>query len=524
MKRIATALALVWLAGCSAQPEQEPLEFKVLFAQPPCGAPRGDSSTGKVTSVSVKVFAPSTDPAEVDVFNEIFSTSKSVSNGVVNIDRIPLVDKANVVVSGSDGGTTWYGKKANVDIKKGRVTAIDLRLTRVGRLSCVTPPTGFTGRIFAGVAVMADGRVFIGGGFDQTASGDFVASKSAFIYDPATGEIKKVNDMIKARGMHGAIGLNDGRVLLVGGVSRAKFDTNATFPWSTVSTNRHQSLEIYDPKTDQYSERSFNSVDSFVLPAIAKMYDGSILVAGGGLSPQTATQNALTFNPDLGGDIQQEGKLLDNYWFGATLIPYGKNQAGLTRVLLVGANTSGIFARVYQAQSDKNFGLLETVAVTNGTLRAFSGAVGLKGKRFVIAGGFPLAGNNLGAPVDTVDVLTVVDNEDFLNLTGTLAAGGKLKDPAGFLLGHAPQGVNAVFIGGMTSLAGGVSGQVMIFSGADNTMTSAPDLSGDEALLPRAFHRTAQLLDDTVIIVGGADATQGLFDGIETFTPQFLSR
>ncbi|MCA9522661.1 MAG: hypothetical protein KC609_16905 [Myxococcales bacterium] len=522
MKRLAAALVLVWLAGCSGQSEREPLEFKVLFAQPPCGSPRGDTSTTTVTSVSVKVFAPSTDPDKEGVLEEIFSTSKSVSNSVVNIDRVPIADKTAVVVTGDSGGTTWYGKKANVDIKKGRTTAIDLRLTRVGRLSCVTPPTDFTGRIFAGVAVMSDGRVFIGGGFDQTAGGDFVASKSAYIYNPATGEITRVKDMIEARGMHGAIGLNDGRVLLVGGVSRAKFTANAGFPWSTTSANRHQNLEIYDPKTDQYSERSFNNVDSFVLPAIAKMLDGSILVAGGGLSPQTATQNALTFNPDLGGDIQQEGKLLDNFWFGASLIPYGKNSTGLTRVLLVGANTTGIYARVYQAQSDKNFGLLETVAVTNGTLRAFSGVVGLTGKRFVIAGGFPMNGNNLAAPVDTVDVLTVTDNDDFLNLTGTLTAGGKLKDPAGFVLGHAPQGQSAVFIGGMTSLAGAVSGQVMIFDGT--TMTEAPNLTGDEAFLPRAFHRTAQLLDDTVIIVGGADGTQGLFDGIETFTPQFLSR
>lgn len=87
--------------------------------------------------------------------------------------------------------------------------------------------------------LLQDGRVLIAGGLDAT--GTYVAS--AELYDPATGAFTPTGSMTEARGLATASLLKDGRVLIVGGdVSVGSSASPTTL-----------SVDLYDPATGTFS-------------------------------------------------------------------------------------------------------------------------------------------------------------------------------------------------------------------------------------------------------------------------------
>jgi hypothetical protein len=72
-------------------------------------------------------------------------------------------------------------------------------------------------------ALLADGRVLVTGG----PTGFF--SAAAEIFDPTTGSWTATGSMTASRALHTATTLNDGRVLVAGGVEKTNY-TNVTLP------------------------------------------------------------------------------------------------------------------------------------------------------------------------------------------------------------------------------------------------------------------------------------------------------
>lgn len=536
MRPLVILFVVVVCASCSAAPEAPPFAVNVYFAEPPCGAPKSSSALSSLGSVKVIVSGPKSEADATVVVKKSQDFSIGNGNAQGTMKGVPIGSGLSLLVTGRDGNNVnWYGKVPGLNLALGQTLNVSVRLTRMGRLSCVSPPAELTPRSFTGVALMKDGRVFISGGFiasSDAGGGVFTltATNTAFVFDPRDGSVTATASMAQNRAMHGTIGLKDGRVLVIGGVSQATFKPGAEFPYSTNAQNRVPSLEVYDPKTNKFTKEDFLNVDAFVMPMIAEMADGSIVVAGGGMTPAEAEQigqNGLTFDPAGGGKILHQGKLLDHFWFGATMIPFGANDAGLTRALIVGGNTSSIYARVYQASSDRQFGLLTDVANASGTVRAFQGAVHLENGVFLLAGGFPVqdsgaAGKTLGAPVGTAELLTVTFDAN-KKPTGVVAGLTGLTTAVGMVRAHAPQGKNAVLLGGMTGFDGKVSSVVTLFSLKDKAFTPAAELQAQgEEFVARVGHTTALLSDDTVVIVGGMNDARTLFDGVEVYTPSFL--
>lgn len=127
-------------------------------------------------------------------------------------------------------------------------------------------PTGdmATGRYSHTVTALPGGKVLVAGGFSGFGSGA-VPTASAELYDPATGSWSPAGDLGAARGFHTATALNDGRVLVVGGIGGA---------------GPHPPNEIYDPASDAWTAAGAASQRRFGHTAAA-LADGTVLIAGG---------------------------------------------------------------------------------------------------------------------------------------------------------------------------------------------------------------------------------------------------
>jgi Kelch motif len=137
------------------------------------------------------------------------------------------------------------------------------------------------GREFAAAAPLADGRVLIAGGLDNTVG----ATATAEVFDPANNTFSAVGSMSVPRNGPGAAPLPDGRVLVAGG--------------QDTSFAQLSSAEIFDPATNSFSSAGVGTMSvERQFPATAPLQDGRVLVAGGrGLGPIATSTDLFTLAP-----------------------------------------------------------------------------------------------------------------------------------------------------------------------------------------------------------------------------------
>jgi hypothetical protein len=182
-----------------------------------------------------------------------------------------------------------------------------------------------TARTDTAIAVLQDGRVLVAGGLfmDRTSSEPPRVLASAEIFDPLTGSWSAAGQLTRARADASAITLADGRVLVVGGTTRVEGDPTG-----------QATVDIYDPKADRWSAvgRLFVARSGFVLAALP---DGGAIVAGGFAedpgAPFPLLSSVERFDPD------------SDTWVGTADLPYPVAGAFGTlladgRVLLAGGS------------------------------------------------------------------------------------------------------------------------------------------------------------------------------------------
>lgn len=122
-----------------------------------------------------------------------------------------------------------------------------------------------TGRFQHTATRLPDGRVLITGGFECTSS-PCTRIASSEIYDPITASFSPTGSLTATRNNARSILLDNGKVLVVGGISTGNFPTN--------------SGELYDPVTGTFAptpNMAYGRNDH----AIAALRRGNILVIGG---------------------------------------------------------------------------------------------------------------------------------------------------------------------------------------------------------------------------------------------------
>ncbi len=121
-------------------------------------------------------------------------------------------------------------------------------------------------------------------------------------YDAVSAQWRSATPMLHVRVLHTATRLNDGRVLVVGGLSCCQFPN----PSTEFFTN---TAEIYDPALDRFTPTGTMTVARGG-HAAAVLPDGRVLIAGGsGNDPATAPRGTEIFDPATGqfspgGDLQ----------------------------------------------------------------------------------------------------------------------------------------------------------------------------------------------------------------------------
>jgi hypothetical protein len=131
---------------------------------------------------------------------------------------------------------------------------------------------------------MANGLVLVAGGFD----GSTGAVSEAELWDPSTGLWSPTGANVVARGYHTATELRNGTVLVVGGTAvDGACTTNA-------------SAEVYDVSTGTWTAVADVPYPVGIGHIALPLFNGKVLVAGGGNGCGTATASAAIFDPFTG--------------------------------------------------------------------------------------------------------------------------------------------------------------------------------------------------------------------------------
>jgi serpin B len=336
------------------------------------------------------------------------------------------------------------------------------------------------GRAGTHAVALTDGRVLVVGSDNVCTPGAaWDESVAAEVFDPATGIWSATESLNAPRDGFVAVALDDGRILVTGGVTSAE-------PGDGVF-GAYSSTKLYDPQAGTWSATSLLNAARFE-PAAALLHDGTVLVAGGTYiddSTSDVLASAEVYDPELQswsrtGDIGPARS--------------GARAVTLTdgRVLLVGGrgpdSDNAPFARaeIYDPTSESWI-----AAGSLALAREDFGLVALPDGGALVVGGIS------GGETATVTAAT----ERFDPRTGWSAAGS---------MQSAAANRTALLLGdGRVLVAGGLAGpdftmgsvaiaDAEIYDPSTNTWTATTPLPE-----PRERASAVTLADGSVLLVGG---------------------
>lgn len=123
---------------------------------------------------------------------------------------------------------------------------------------------------------LADGRVLICGGIDSSG----VIINTVEIYNPTTNAFTSAANMNSPRALHQAVLLNDGRVFVCGG-STSISGADAVAQLLSVITSATATTEIYDPVANTWTTKASMSGGARTGHVATLLNDGRVLIAGG---------------------------------------------------------------------------------------------------------------------------------------------------------------------------------------------------------------------------------------------------
>jgi hypothetical protein len=218
-----------------------------------------------------------------------------------------------------------------------------------------------------------DGRVLLTGGRQKNAGGiTLLRSQAAEIYDPNQGKFVPTGSMADPRAGHTATKLNDGRVLVVGGIDASDGFGNLA------------SAELYDPATGKFTATG-SLAQGRAHHTATLLNDGRVLIAGGYGGGTLSLKSAEIYDPATGRFTATGSMLTARRDAAATLLTDG-------RVLIAGgldqnATKALASAEIYDPATGKF-----TATGSMATARTSFAAVGLENGTVLVTGGMNTAG------------------------------------------------------------------------------------------------------------------------------------
>ena len=354
-----------------------------------------------------------------------------------------LQDGRVLIIGGGNGSLTSPVATQITEIYHPWTKNFDYTRTPLGAVTRLN-----TMRVLHTATLLQDGRVLIAGGVDS--QGNVV--KTAEVFDPATGLFTYVSSLLNARATHTASLLPDGRVLIAGG-------TTANFVYPNVFGGATKTTEIFDP-----------------------------------------TSNAFKAGPNM-----REKRMIHS----AVPLRYG----GQDYVLML-SGIKGLFLFILPDYTN-------TAEVYDVTAKAFTNTIGsstlgtMKTSR--VAFGAALQANNrvvvVGGATGTVPAATK-NAEEFNPATGACSSVTSMQTER--------------VLPGVTTLPGG---QVLVQGGALGSLTapsatascylySAGSFATAAALTSsRGAHTSILLPSGVVLVIGGANSSAQALDTAEYYTP-----
>lgn len=154
--------------------------------------------------------------------------------------------------------------------------------------------------------LLKDGNVLITGGHKGRRTAIEIYN-SAEIYEPQKGAFSPVSNLTVKRHKHGAVLLDTGRVLIIGGSDERD------------SKGAYTNVEVYDPKTKEFTKFGEMKLARYKLQGTTVLLkNGKILIAGG-------SNQAEIYDPATNSFELSEGKFESSRLFStATLLPNGQ--------------------------------------------------------------------------------------------------------------------------------------------------------------------------------------------------------
>lgn len=298
--RLGLLLSLLVNPGCTTAAERTQVQIRLVGVT----SATADPFAG-VAYLRMTVSGEGIDPSLVQTF--------AIGSKSGRIGGIPFGKQRRILIEGlqgtPDGPVVSRGVTMPFDVTASSSAERDVLFAPVNTFSetivlTSKKPSGLLAdRIGASIAELPDGRVLITGGATLSPEGDLATvHNTALIYDPASGAFESLpNKLSFSRAFHTSSVLADGTILLIGGVTLINNQPDAVRP-----------CEIYDSGLAQFITGATLNVARAYHTATT-LNDGSIVVIGGLVPGANATtlKSVERFDPTLGrfttlNDLNQE--------------------------------------------------------------------------------------------------------------------------------------------------------------------------------------------------------------------------